>query len=113
MKVELKFSKIIISNTSHFCILFFILLTTINCNIPALDRNTLELSRILLLSSRTPIPKVPENTTTVTNCSGSLLSWSPRLVPEANTWRSVAFGNGLFVAVSENGVNRVMTSRCE
>ena len=38
------------------------------------------------------------------------LSWSSRTASQANTWRSVAYGNGTFVAVSEDGTNRVMTS---
>lgn len=29
---------------------------------------------------------------------------------EANYWNSVTYGNGLFVAVSYNGINKVMTS---
>lgn len=36
--------------------------------------------------------------------------WTGRVLPEANTWRSVAFGNGIFVAVSQDGASRVMTS---
>ncbi|AFM13026.1 InlB B-repeat-containing protein [Turneriella parva] len=30
--------------------------------------------------------------------------------PQANIWRSVAYGNGVFVAVAQNGTNQVMTS---
>ncbi|MDD5626561.1 MAG: hypothetical protein PHW01_00890 [Patescibacteria group bacterium] len=37
-------------------------------------------------------------------------SWIARTATEANTWNGVAYGNGLFVAVSYNGTNRVMTS---
>ena len=37
-------------------------------------------------------------------------SWIARSAPEANPWVSVAYGNGRFVAVANNGVNRVMTS---
>ncbi|MEI7980844.1 MAG: GLUG motif-containing protein, partial [Bacteroidota bacterium] len=36
--------------------------------------------------------------------------WTSRSATEANIWRSVTYGNGLFVAVAENGTNRVMTS---
>ena len=36
--------------------------------------------------------------------------WTTRTVPQANSWTSVAYGNGLFVAVSTNGTNTVMTS---
>ena len=39
-------------------------------------------------------------------------TWTARTVPEANAWRSVCWSPelSLFVAVSENGTNRVMTS---
>jgi len=37
-------------------------------------------------------------------------TWSARSAAEANQWSSVTFGNGTFVAVSNNGTNRVMTS---
>ena len=42
-------------------------------------------------------------------------NWTLRSVPEPslienNTWNSVTYGNGLFVAVSSNGTNRVATS---
>ncbi|CAB4640850.1 unannotated protein [freshwater metagenome] len=37
-------------------------------------------------------------------------TWTARTATEANTWNSVTFGNGTFVAVSSNGTNRVMTS---
>ncbi|TAK96716.1 hypothetical protein EPO05_01105, partial [Patescibacteria group bacterium] len=36
--------------------------------------------------------------------------WTARSAAEANAWTSVAYGNGLFVAVSQDGTNRVMTS---
>jgi hypothetical protein len=36
--------------------------------------------------------------------------WTARAAAEANPWYSVAYGNGLFVAVANNGTNRVMTS---
>ena len=37
-------------------------------------------------------------------------TWTARSAAEANQWRSVMYGNGVFVAVSQNGTNRVMTS---
>jgi hypothetical protein len=37
-------------------------------------------------------------------------TWTARSAAEANQWSSVTFGNGTFVAVSNNGTNRVMTS---
>ena len=37
-------------------------------------------------------------------------TWTARSAAEANPWSSVTFGNGTFVAVSNNGTNRVMTS---
>ena len=36
--------------------------------------------------------------------------WTARAAAEANSWTAVTYGNGLFVAVSSNGTNRVMTS---
>jgi hypothetical protein len=37
--------------------------------------------------------------------------WSSRITPADNAWRSVTYGNGLFVAVAGSGTgNRVMTS---
>jgi len=37
-------------------------------------------------------------------------SWTSRAAAEANQWRSVAYGDGVWVAVSDSGTNRVMTS---
>lgn len=38
-------------------------------------------------------------------------AWTPRTPASSNSWESVTYGNGLFVAVSSTGVgNRVMTS---
>jgi hypothetical protein len=37
-------------------------------------------------------------------------TWTARTAAQANSWGSVAYGNGLFVAVSSSGTNRVMTS---
>lgn len=36
--------------------------------------------------------------------------WTLHTPPEANSWRGVAYGNDRFVAVSDDGTNRVMTS---
>ena len=36
--------------------------------------------------------------------------WTGSIAAEANTWRGLTYGNGLFVAVATDGVNRVMTS---
>jgi hypothetical protein len=38
------------------------------------------------------------------------VTWTARAAAEANLWRGVTYGNGLFVAVSTTGTNRVMTS---
>ncbi|MBU0801261.1 MAG: DUF1566 domain-containing protein, partial [Alphaproteobacteria bacterium] len=40
----------------------------------------------------------------------TLGTWAGNAAAEANYWTGVAFGNGLFVAVAEDGTNRVMTS---
>jgi hypothetical protein len=37
-------------------------------------------------------------------------SWTAVAASEANSWRSVAYGNGVWVAVSSDGTNRVMRS---
>ena len=41
---------------------------------------------------------------------GDGVNWVSRSAAEANSWNSVAYGNGLFVAVAATGTNRVMTS---
>ena len=38
------------------------------------------------------------------------IEWTSHSATEANSWGSVTYGNGLFVAVSYSGTNRVMTS---
>ncbi len=38
------------------------------------------------------------------------ITWTNRTAAANNSWNSVTYGNGLFVAVSTNGINRVMTS---
>lgn len=42
--------------------------------------------------------------------SSNGLSWTLRSYPEENTWTSVCWANGLFVAVASSGTNRIMTS---
>ena len=37
-------------------------------------------------------------------------TWTARAAAEANSWYSVAYGNGLWVAVATSGANQVMTS---
>ena len=47
----------------------------------------------------------------LSNSSNVLGAWSSHVAAAANVWNGVAFGNNLFVAVSDGGVgNRVMTS---
>jgi len=38
------------------------------------------------------------------------ITWTAHTAPEANYWRSITYGNGMFVAVASSGTNRVMTS---
>jgi len=38
------------------------------------------------------------------------INWTSQTAAEANSWNSVCYGNGLFVAVASTGTNRVMTS---
>ena len=56
----------------------------------------------------TMVVTVPES---INPCPSDGVTWQPRDAAEANVWRSVSYGNRVFVAVSENGTNRVMTSR--
>jgi hypothetical protein len=42
--------------------------------------------------------------------NSSSVTWSEIAATEANEWRSVAYGNGAWIAVSSNGTNRVMRS---
>jgi hypothetical protein len=46
----------------------------------------------------------------VGKCDPAALAWVPETAAEANSWSSVAYGNGLFVAVSDMGTHPVMTS---
>jgi hypothetical protein len=49
--------------------------------------------------------------TALTNTTKAQTTWTIRTSAADNTWRSVTYGNGLFVAVSNFGTgNRVMTS---
>lgn len=42
----------------------------------------------------------------------SVRSWGTRTIPNTNNYRQIAYGKGLFVAISSSGVgNRVLTSR--
>jgi hypothetical protein len=38
------------------------------------------------------------------------VTWTARSASEPNAWTSVTYGNGLYVATSNNGTNQVMTS---
>jgi hypothetical protein len=38
------------------------------------------------------------------------ITWTSRTAAAANNWKAVCFGNGVFVAISTNGTDRVMTS---
>ncbi|MCB9329947.1 MAG: choice-of-anchor D domain-containing protein [Lewinellaceae bacterium] len=46
----------------------------------------------------------------VYSCLPDGINWTAQSAAEANSWSSVTYGNGLFVAVAVNGNNRVMTS---
>ncbi len=50
-------------------------------------------------------------TLTPTNSTDPGITWSSRTSAADNDWRSIAYGNGIFVAVAVTGTgNRVMTS---
>ena len=51
-----------------------------------------------------------ETPTASSDTSGDGTSWSTQSATEANGWRGLAYGKGLFVAVSDDGTNRVMMS---
>jgi hypothetical protein len=51
-----------------------------------------------------------DSTVTISGSISSYSSWTSRSAAANNIWNSVAYGNGLFVAVSSDGTNRVMTS---
>ncbi len=83
--------------------------STIDVNVTG--TGTINASRILV--QVTPTPSVFNQAAyrffaTSTPATGE--TWIPQTAAEANSWRSVTYGNGLFVAVSNNGTNRVMTS---
>ena len=46
----------------------------------------------------------------VTPADVNAINWTGRTPAETNNWSGVAYGNGVFVAVSTDGTNRVMTS---
>jgi hypothetical protein len=48
--------------------------------------------------------------TSTISTSTNGITWNSFSSPEGNSWKSVAYGNGVFVAVSSDGTNRVMTS---
>ncbi|MDP4714608.1 MAG: hypothetical protein NWS04_02015, partial [Candidatus Nanopelagicales bacterium] len=54
---------------------------------------------------------VPLGSSSVAVAAPAGVDWTSRAAAVNNAWWSVAYGNGLFVAVSINGTrNRVMTS---
>ena len=61
--------------------------------------NGMEFNSRIVIVARPGIERTP-----------TLGEWTPRQATEANEWQSVTYGNGLFVAVSGDGTNRVMTS---
>jgi prepilin-type N-terminal cleavage/methylation domain-containing protein len=66
------------------------------------------------VSANNPSIRFFVNSTTKTPTAGSCPvlgeTWTAIAAPESNVWMSVTFGNGRFVAVSNTGTNRVMTS---
>ena len=44
------------------------------------------------------------------SCTDGGASWSAVAAPENNFWDSVAYGDGVWVAVSQTGTNRVLVS---
>jgi hypothetical protein len=41
------------------------------------------------------------------------VTWTAQTTAGSDSWVSVAYGNGTFVAVSSSGTHRVMTSPCQ
>jgi len=44
------------------------------------------------------------------DCTDDGLVWTEPTIPEANAWTGITYGNGLYVAVANDGTNRIMTS---
>lgn len=72
---------------------------------PSLIRHTIVLSMLAALTVAFGIGAAASPASAALNTD-----WTMHTPPDANSWRSVAFGNGLFVAVSDDGTNRAMTS---
>ncbi len=61
-----------------------------------------------------PAGKINLNATNGVEVVGDVFSkgtkWTSRTSPAANQWSSIAYGNGMFVAVAQNGTDQIMTS---
>jgi hypothetical protein len=85
----------------------------ISCELPDLAITPAQLAtfRLVTYKPNSDNSTSGNNSSTLpTNCSFALLNWTAQSSSEANQWRSVTYGNGLYVAVSSTGTNRVMTS---
>jgi hypothetical protein len=49
-------------------------------------------------------------TSSAPSCVANINNWTERTSAEQNYWMDITYGNGLFVAVSQDGNNRIMTS---
>ncbi|MDF3818711.1 hypothetical protein P3G55_02300 [Leptospira sp. 96542] len=95
------FSKFLIRLTILFCIL---IIFTYSCKNKSED-NTLLLFGAYFLLNPAPVKTCETNPELCT-----LSSFSLTQATEANVWAGINHANNLFVAVSQDGTNRVMTS---
>ncbi|MGY5352231.1 MBG domain-containing protein [Wenyingzhuangia sp. IMCC45533] len=64
----------------------------------------------LSLGTDVTLTNIPTGLNPNISVQGPASTWAAQTAAENNQWRSVTYGNGLFVAVSINGTNQVMTS---
>ena len=67
-------------------------------------------SNDLSIGTDVTLGNIPDGLTPSVTAINGGTSWTAQTAAEQNNWLSLAYGNGLFVAISNNGDNRVMTS---
>ena len=67
-------------------------------------------SNTLTIGTDVTIGNIPDGLTPNITAVNTGTDWTAQTAAEQNDWTSVTYGNGLFVAVSRSGTNRVMTS---
>jgi len=64
----------------------------------------------LVIATDVAISNIPSGLTPSLSVKPSTAAWVSHPPAEVASWDSVAYGNGLFVAINSDGANRVMTS---